>query len=207
MAHFWHLIGTIYSVFHRNAYRWMSRRRRAVRHRNHNRGTGLSLHFPLSFLSLFFLRCKGNEIFRERSETDLFLDNKWYYWNSLVNGGCVLLPILSFGQLCLGLSANSCIHNILRRKGKANRECAKYRHPFSKSIPWHSDRQPSAVFHLKNWVFLTECPAIPCLHSLSCSPSSKRCKKLIPDGIQPIKKTAHEGQAKSKIVSPSGSSQ
>ena len=40
-----------------------------------------------------------------------------------------------FGQLCLGLSAISCIHNILRRKGKANRECAKYRHPFCKSIP------------------------------------------------------------------------
>ena len=134
-------------------------------------------HWPFSSFSIVifffvFLRCKGNEKFRERSETDLFLDNKWCYGNSLVDGGCVLLPILSFGQLCLWLSANSCIHNILRRKGKANRECAKYRHPYSKSIPWHSDRQPSAVFHAENWVFLTEFPAILCLHSLSCSPSS-----------------------------------
>ena len=115
---------------------------------------------------------------------------------------CVLMPILLFGQLCFRLPAYSCIHNILRRKGKANRECDKYRHPFCKSIPWYSDRQPSAVFHLKNRVFLTEYHEIPCLHSLFCSPSSKRCKKLIPDGIQPIKKTAHEGQAKSKKFLP-----
>ena len=92
MAHFWNLIGTIYSVSPHNACRWTSRRRRAVRHRNRNRGTGLSLHFPLSFSSLFFLRCKGNEKFRERSETDLFLDNKWCYWNSLVNGVVCCYP-------------------------------------------------------------------------------------------------------------------
>ena len=98
------------------------------------------------------------------------------------------------------LPAYSCIHNILRRKGKANRECDKYRHPFCKSIPWYSDRQPSAVFHLKNRVFLTEYHEIPCLHSLFCSPSSKRCKKLIPDGIQPIKKNCPWG-GKQKVKS------
>jgi hypothetical protein len=49
---------------------------------------------------------------------------------------------------------------------------------------------------LKNWVFQTEYHGISCLHSLCCSPSSKRCKKLIPDGIQPIKKTAREGASK-----------
>ena len=123
-------------------------------------------------------------------------------WKYSGNWGCVLIPIFSSGQLCLWLSANSCIHNILRRKGKANRECAKYRHPYSKSIPWHSDRQPSAVFHPENWVFLTECPAIPCLHSLSCSPSSWRCKKLIPDGIQPIKKLPMRGKQKVKKFLP-----
>ena len=38
-------------------------------------------HWPFSSFSIVifffvFLRCKGNEKFRERSETDLFLDNK-----------------------------------------------------------------------------------------------------------------------------------
>ena len=167
-------------------------------------------HWPFSSISIFFsfyLRCKGNEKNRERSEEDLFLDNKWCYRNILVNGDVCWYPFSHLASFVCGFPPIRVFTTFLRRKGKANRECAKYRHPFSKSIPWHSDRQPSAVFHAENWVFLTECPAIPCLHSLSCSPSSWRCKKLIPDGIQPIKKTAHEGQAKSKKVSPSGSSQ
>ena len=153
-------------------------------------------HCPVSCCSIFFsplfLWDKGNEFYRESSLSGLFLLSLFWSW---IMVSCADVHFL-FGQLCLGLSAISCIHNILRRKGKANRECAKYRHPFCKSIPWHSDRQPSSVFHLKNWVFLTECPAIPCLHSLSCTPSSWRCKKLIPDGIQPIKKNCPWGASK-----------
>ena len=113
--------------------------------------------------------------------------NKFYCLDFWIIDGCLnnVSPMVS---LVLGLSSRSRIHNILRRKVKANSECAKYRHPLRKSIPRHSIRQPSAVFPRKNWVFLTECPAIPCLHSPHGSPSSWRCKKLIPDGIQPIKK-------------------
>ena len=72
MAHFWNLIGTIYSVSPHNACRWTSRRRRAVRHRNRNRGTGLSLHFPLSFSSLFFWGAKVMKSFGKEARQTCF---------------------------------------------------------------------------------------------------------------------------------------
>ena len=51
-------------------------------------------------------------------------------------------------------------------------------------------------FSVKNWVFQMNIPQIPCLPFPLKSAYWVRCKKFIPDGIQPIKKTAHEGQSK-----------
>ena len=120
---------------------------------------------------------------------------------------CVLMPILLFGQLCLGFLPTRVFTTFyvakVRRTVNATSTDILAVSLF-RDIPTGSLPQFSI---LKNWVFQTEYHGISCLHSLCCSPSSKRCKKLIPDGIQPIKKTAHEGQAKSKKVSPSGSSQ
>ena len=100
MAHFWHLIGTIYSVFHRNAYRWMSPSSQGCTSSEPQQG-----HWPFSSISIFFsfyLRCKGNEKNRERSEADLFLDNKWCYRNILVNGDVCWYPFSHLASFVCG---------------------------------------------------------------------------------------------------------
>ena len=78
----------------------MSRRRRAVRHRNRSRGTGLSLQFPFSFL--FIWGAKVMKKNRERSEEDLFLDNKWCYRNILVNGDVCWYPFSHLASFVCG---------------------------------------------------------------------------------------------------------
>ena len=63
------------------------------------------------------------------------------------------------------LSFCPCIHNILRRKGTANRECAKYRHPhvsLFRDIPLTTFRS----FPIEKLGIPEECQEIPCLHSL-----------------------------------------
>ena len=85
---------------------------------------------------------------------------------------CVLMTILLFGQLCLGFLSTRVFTTFYVAKVRRTVNAPS---TDILSVSLFRDIQTCSLpqfYILKNWVFLTEYHAIPCLHSLSCSPSS-----------------------------------